>query len=109
MARRSPHRASYEDYSIKDRDHSTYLGTVGDGTALLYNSEDHIVFRGNPHEDEETIRPVEGSDRKLDEDESIADEIRRIADEHGWESVSEFAEEHLGADESESEGESRTA
>lgn len=104
MARRSPHRASYEDYTVKDRDHSTYLGTVGDGEALLYHSEDHAVFRGDPDEDEETIRPVKGSDRKLGEDESIADEIRRIADEHGWESISAFAEEHLGADEGEKNG-----
>ena len=98
MTRRNTQTGAHEDYSIKGRTQATYLGTTEDDTAMLYNEDHHQVFRGDPDKEEETIRPVKGSDRQLDDDHSIGDEIRRIADEHGWQSVSEFAQNLLGAD-----------
>ena len=101
MARRSPHRAAYEDYKVADEERrdSEYLGTASDGAAIFYHPDSNSVFEGEPDDNEKSIRPVRESERSLDDGESVGDAVKRIGDELGWDGLSEFAEDHLGADE----------
>lgn len=101
MARRSPHRAAYQEYEVADEERrgSEYLGTVSSGVAMFYHPDSNSVFEGEPDDDERSIRPVRESERSLDDGESIGDAVERIGDELGWDGLSEFAADHLGADE----------
>lgn len=100
MARRSPHRAAYEDYKVTDEERrdSEYLGSVSSGAAMFYHPDSNSIFEGTPDEEDRTIDPVPESEERLDDDESVGDAVARIGDELGWDGLSEFAEDHLGAD-----------
>ncbi|WP_158056254.1 hypothetical protein [Halorussus halophilus] len=99
MSRRSPHNAAYEDYTFdgETKQNSDYLGTVSDGVAMFYSHDSNSIFEGEPNDDQKTIRPVEGSEQQLDDGDSLGDVLRSIRDDVGWESLSSFAEEHLGS------------
>lgn len=99
MARRSPHRAAYEDYKVTDEERrdSAYLGTVSSGAAMFYHPDSNSIFEGKPDEEDRTINPVPETEERLDDGESVGDAVKRIGDELGWDGLSEFAEDHLGA------------
>ncbi|QDX41045.1 hypothetical protein [Salarchaeum sp. JOR-1] len=94
-----PNDDRYRDLGIEGREKERleWLGTTspGDGAAVpvYLDPRTDEVFRTEVVEDEDHMRVVPESVRSTEES-SLADVIRDIGDELGWERLSEFGEEH---------------
>lgn len=65
---------------------------------VLYQPDDDAIYQGEIDEENERIVPVEDSARRLESDETLGDVIEELGDEIGWDSLSEFAREHMQDD-----------
>ncbi len=86
----------YDEWPV-DGGETRYLGVAGEGGAMLYNPTTNELTRGEVDELNDRIVPGE-TERELDPGESLGEALESIGDSLGWESLSEFAEEHLDAD-----------
>ncbi|WP_331234443.1 hypothetical protein [Natronorarus salvus] len=97
MGRDDPNHAyRYDEWPV-DGGETRYLGVAGEGVAMLYNPTTDELTRGEIDERNERIVPGE-TERELDPGESLGDALASIGESVDWESLSEFAEEHLDAD-----------
>lgn len=93
----------YDDWPIEGRSQENveWLGFVGgteQGAPALYDTHDDAVYRGTLDEKNERIVPNLETERRVSSEETIGEVLRDIADSHGWQSLSNFAAEHLGGD-----------
>lgn len=99
----------FDDWPLQDKEDADieWLGLAG-GTGgsvavpAFYEPETNTVYRGEVDEENERIVPTEK--RRLDDGESLGDHIESLGEELGWESLSEFARDHLDADEDRDDG-----
>lgn len=91
------HEAYRHDEWPVDGGETRYLGVAGEGGAMPYNPTTDELTRGEIDERNGRIVPGE-TERELDPGESLGDAPASIGGSVGWESLSEFAEEHLDAD-----------
>ncbi|WP_458206311.1 hypothetical protein [Haladaptatus sp. NG-SE-30] len=101
MGRRNPIHPDVAEWDIDDDeyDRAEYVGVKDEGDPVFYNPESRSTFRGRVHPEDEQITPVEGSEESLGAGESLGQAIERLGEKTGWESLSEFAREHLESDE----------
>lgn len=95
-------RREYDDYSIGSEEYyaPVLVGTIPGGPApVFYDERSRTVFEAEADHESRELVPVAGSERELDPSETLADALEEIADETGWESLSDWAEEHLENDE----------
>lgn len=85
--------ARFENWSVEE-DHEL-LGTVADeDSPALYDADTDRVFRGQVDPDAEHLTP--NTEAALDEaEESLGEFLERVGEETGWDSLSEFAQDHL--------------
>lgn len=76
-----------------------HVGILGQGTNVFYHPERSTFYRTehDAERDEHTVVPE--SERELQPEETLGEAIEEIGDRTGWESLSEWAEEHLTDDE----------
>lgn len=75
-----------------------YIGAAG-GAPVFYSDTDDELIEGDLDRESSTVSEKSGDPREgldLSPGESIGDAIRRIGDEIGWDSLSEFGEDHSG-------------
>lgn len=72
-----------------------YLGVLGGGTALYYHESTGSFFEGYRNEPGDGLRLERNEDYEVDADDGLGAVLEEIGDELGWESLSEFAEDHL--------------
>jgi hypothetical protein len=96
----TPRDETYDNFPIEGKSHSDveWVGTMqgGSGAPHLYEEHTNQIYESEVDEDSGTIIPK--NPQSLGDD-SLGDYIDRVGQEHGWESLSEFARQHLGADE----------
>ncbi|WP_267640478.1 hypothetical protein [Haloarchaeobius amylolyticus] len=88
-----------EDHPREDVEH---VGILEKGTNVFYESGTSMFFHTELDEEREEHTFVEGSERELQPQETLADAIESIGETTGWDSLSEWAEEHLESDDEES-------
>lgn len=85
-----------EDWTIDHSESLRYLGTTDDGqTAAFYHADEHAVYHGDLDYDERTVTAHDESAHSLDASDSLGRFLEDVGDETGWDSLSEFAENHL--------------
>ena len=86
--------------TIHDPAHQSteHVGILSQGSNVFYDPERSVFFRTeHGSADEHTVVP--GSERELDPGETLGEAIETLGEKTGWESLSEWAEEHLESDE----------
>lgn len=78
-------------------------GTGAQGAPALYEPHRNTIYQGTIDEKNERIVPNPETERRVSDNETIGEVLQDIADSHGWQSLSNFAAEHLGSDEDEQE------
>jgi hypothetical protein len=93
----------YDEWPLEDHDpkEMNYLGLVSGGSPYFHHDDSDTIYRGNVDETRQQIRLIEDTEHA---GEALGDIIESIGDRTGWESLSEFAQEHLeGEDEGSSD------
>ncbi|WP_227376500.1 hypothetical protein [Haladaptatus halobius] len=105
MGRRDPVTPEYVTWNIDHDEYNRaeYVGVMGEGHPVFYDPEKRSTFRGRAHPEDERITPVEGSEESLGVEETVGEAIERLGEKTGWESLSEFAREHLESDDRKNE------
>ena len=92
----------YEDWPVEgDRhDEARFVGVsqVKGGGAWFYNDDDDALFETDVDQANRRLTPS-GDERSVSAGESVGEAVERLGDELGWESLSEFAREHLESSE----------
>ena len=74
-----------------------FAGTSAD-SPLVYDTSAGVVHEARLDDERERVVLDEDSARHDVDDDSVADSLAALGDEHGWTWLSSFAREHLGAD-----------
>jgi hypothetical protein len=101
----TPRDETYDNFPIEGKSDSDveWIGMPAasqGGAPLLYEEHTNQVYETELDEDDGVVVPTNPEPLG---DESLGDYINDIGQEHGWETLSEFAQNHLGADEHEYE------
>lgn len=101
---RLPRETEYDDWEIEDEQYheARYVGLLGGTQQWFYSHRDNTLFEGEVDDENRRIRPVADSERELGPEDTVGKALENLGDELGWDSLSEFAEEHLEGDEDES-------
>jgi hypothetical protein len=70
-----------------------FLGQRDDGTPAYYDKNNHVTFEGDVDHENRRVTPT--NERSLDAEEKLGEVIEEFGDAVGWESLSDFAREHL--------------
>ena len=91
----------YDEWPIKDHEQMemTYLGLVGNGSPYFHHDRSGTVYEGTVDEARQQISLTEDTEHSIDS-ETLGETIESIGERAGWESLSEFAQEHLQDEES---------
>lgn len=81
---------------------------AGQGAPALYEPRNDIIYEGNIDKENKRLVPDPETERQVSPNETIGDVLQDIADSRGWQSLSNFAAEHMGADIDEDDHESHT-
>jgi hypothetical protein len=105
------HDYAFDDWPVQGRDDTdvTFVGrTDAEGSAehryalhggVFYDGETHTLFSGDVNEDDERIVPVPDAEVDLEPGETLGEALERVGEQTGWDSLSEFARDHLEDDE----------
>ncbi|MFB6254701.1 MAG: hypothetical protein ABEI06_08830 [Halobacteriaceae archaeon] len=74
-----------------------FLGTVR-GMPMYYDENKRTVMEGRLNHEEEKIELLEDDAIDLDPEETLGSALKRLGEESGWDTLTEFAEEHLDPD-----------
>lgn len=99
---------AYDNWPVEGRSQRDveWLGFMGGtGAPALYEPHRDTIYQGTIDEKNERIVPNPETERRVSDNETIGEVLQDIADSHGWESLSNFAAEHLGSDVDEDEQE----
>ncbi|WP_435333615.1 hypothetical protein [Haloarchaeobius sp. TZWWS8] len=100
-----PTNASFSDESDwptgdNPRDDVEHVGVLNKGMNVFYQPNSSMFFTTEVDEEREEHTFVEGTDRELRPGETLGEAIESVGEKTGWESLSEWAENHLESDES---------
>lgn len=90
---------SYDPHADRDPassapDDTAYVGVLGGGTALYYDDATGSFLRGDPDgEDDAGLERLTGYE--VGAEDRLGAVLEEIGDDLGWESLSEFARDHL--------------
>jgi len=90
-------RYQFDTWPVGREDESygyQYLGTRN-SLPIVYDPDNHSVMEGRIEEARERIFPDRDTEEEIHHEDSLGEYLERVGDEHGWESLSEFAREHL--------------
>lgn len=80
----------------RPEDRPRFLGTVSGGaTPAYYVPGDHRVETGDLDRNGDLERDPDGESWTLEAEEEVGEFLERIGEERGWDSLSEWAREHL--------------
>lgn len=86
----------YSEWGTEPEGDWEYLGTVPQEDApMLYNVETGFVHRALVDHERERLTPEDESTWELDPEETLGEFLERVGQDVGWESLSEFARDHL--------------
>jgi hypothetical protein len=85
----------YDEWPIKDHDRTemNYLGMISHNIPYFHHDETDTVYRGNVDGVKQQIRLTEDTEHDIAN--GLGETIESIGERTGWESLSEFAQEHL--------------
>lgn len=87
------------------QDKVDWLGITGSGTPeggpSVYAGVGSAIHTGRIDEANERVVLEAEANREVEDEESLGEHIEEIGEEHGWQWLSSFAREHLGADDPE--------
>lgn len=97
MAEPERENPRYNEWTIKDYDRKemNYLGVAGHGTPYFHHDESDTIYEGNVDNTKRQIRLTEHDSGSG----TLGGTIESIGEQTGWESLSEFAQEHLSDEE----------
>lgn len=72
-----------------------YLGVLTNGAPLYYHEPTRAIYEGHETESGDGVRFEERQDFDLAPEDPLARVLAEIGDGLGWESLSEFAHEHI--------------
>lgn len=85
----------YNSYNQVSTD-KKFVGQPSDlGEPAYYDTESHSVQTGYLGEDDEAVPAEEGESWELDAEQELGEFLETVGEDHGWESLSEFARDHL--------------
>lgn len=100
MAKRNQDDPRYDEWPVEG--HASrevnYLG-ISNGAPQFYRPDTNSIYRGTVDERNRRIRLNETSQRTLKPEETLGDVIKALGERTGWDSLSEFAQEHFSTDE----------
>lgn len=99
--RATPRDETYDNYPIEGKSDSDveWIGMPAasqGGAPLLYEEHTNQVYETEIDENEGVVVPTNPEPLG---DRSLGDYIKDVGDKHGWDSLSEFAQKHMDADE----------
>lgn len=98
MSREHPHDSADErgwPMRNRERTDAEHVGLVDQNSSMFYFPATSEMVRYEPADEE----LVEVSSYRVEAEETIADAVERVGDELGWDSLTEWAEEHVEPDE----------
>lgn len=87
-----------EDRDEPERDDSQLVGMASTGMPVLYSSQSNVIYQGEVNDDGR-VTPRFEDEVEVDSDETLGDALRSFGDRVGWESLSEYGEEHWDGEE----------
>ena len=85
-------------------DEPKFIGErAADANASYYMPEDHRVESGHIDEEGNLVRDPDGESHDLDPEQELGEYLEEVGKEHGWDSLSEFARDHLEHEEASTE------
>lgn len=86
----------YPDYEFQDYEHDD-VEYIGESKTMpyYYTEPDDKVFGAKVNEEDERLEPDPETERTLDAEEELGEVLEEIGEKTGWESLSEWAREHL--------------
>lgn len=87
----------YDEWPMEDHDPKevNYLGLVSNGAPYFHHADSGTVYRGNVDAVNQRIRLEEDTEHDIEPGKALGDAIESIGERTGWDSLSEFAQEHL--------------
>lgn len=87
----------YNEWDIKDysRKEMDYLGTASYGVPYFHHADSSTIYEGSVDDTKEQIRLREDTAHEIEPGKTLGETIESIGEQTGWESLSEFAQEHL--------------
>lgn len=80
----------------RGEDQPRFLGTVADtGATAYYVPNDRSVETGDIDENGELQRKEDGESWTVEAEEELGEFLERVGEEQGWDSLSDWAREHL--------------
>jgi hypothetical protein len=89
----------YNSYNQVTTDHQFVGETSEHDEPLYYDAQDHSVRTGDVDENGEVVPSEDGDAWNLDPEQEVGEWLEDVGEDHGWESLSEFARDHLEDDE----------
>lgn len=89
------------EYEIEESDDRTYVGVLaGEGTPTFVDPNNGSLYSGRIDSAGQRVTPGDEHDIEIQPGEEIGEFLERVGEKTGWESLSEFAREHLEDDDS---------
>lgn len=93
------------DAAVKFNDHREddveFVGSTTKGNPMFFDTATRSVFEGEYDEADETVVDVPETERELEPRETLGETLEDLGDDLDWDSLSEFAREHVQRDEDE--------
>jgi hypothetical protein len=104
MSQEDPNRPNeeYEGWAVEGlRDENfEYIGQVDGGSPMLFDSSTNTIYEAEADVENEHLIPRPNTEQELEPEETLSKAIEMIGEKTGWESLSEFANDHLNDDDS---------
>jgi hypothetical protein len=100
----------YDEWPMEAHDarEMNYLGLVSNGAPYFYHADSGTVYQGRVDNVNQRLRLEEDVEHDIEPGKALGDAIESIGERTGWESLSEFAQEHFPDEEGEENTEDRT-
>lgn len=86
----------YSEWDVENDADWSYLGTTpAAGRPVFFNHQTENIHRGVVDDGAERLVPHDEPSWELNPEETLGQSLERIGEEIGWESLSEFARDHL--------------
>lgn len=90
---------SADDWRLDTDEDYEFLGErAGDGRPVFFDSDTNSVYLADVDEAAQRVIPDTDGDGELNPGETLGEYLERIGEETGWDSLSQFAREHLEDD-----------
>lgn len=87
--------SAYSEYEVRGGEDYEYLGTTDDGAPVLYDQSEGTVHRGEVDGSDTMLIPDTEPSWDIQPQETVGEFLERVGESVGWDSLSQFAREHL--------------